>query len=272
MSGGVFVEKPLKKIEKSSVVIGSTMLRFDEIDSTNTYAKQLAVEGAPDGTVVIADFQTAGRGRMGRSFQSPKGKGLYFSVLLRPEVPAERLTSVTALAGVAVCDAVEAVCGGRPGLKWPNDPVMGSRKICGILTEAVTDPEGKTALILGIGINVLQTEEDFSPEIRSIATSLFVETGCPVSREDLTERLLERLEQAYRVLKSGDLSDWVRTYRTDCIHFGRQVWLIGPNSREKATALDVDESFGLVVADEDGTVRTVRTGEISVRGLLGYAE
>ena len=261
-----------KKQETDSAVVGNTILRFEEIDSTNTYAKQLAVEGAPDGTVVIADFQTAGRGRMGRSFQSPKGKGLYFSVLLRPEVPAERLTSVTALAGVAVCDAVEAVCGVRPGLKWPNDPVMGSRKICGILTEAVTDPEGKTALILGIGINVLQTEEDFSPEIRSIATSLFVETGCPVSREDLTERLLERLEQAYRVLKSGDLSDWVRTYRTDCIHFGRQVWLIGPNSREKATALDVDESFGLVVADEDGTVRTVRTGEISVRGLLGYAE
>jgi len=266
------VEKLLKKIEKSPVVIGSAMLRFDEIDSTNTCTKRLAMEGAADGTVVIADFQTAGRGRMGRSFQSPKGKGIYLSVLLRPDVPAERLASVTALAGIAVCDAVEEVCGIRPGLKWPNDPVLGKRKICGILTEAVTDPEGKPALILGIGINVLQTEEDFAPEIRPIATSLFAETGCPVSREELTKHLLERLEQAYLVLKTGDMSEWVRTYRTDCVHLGRKIWLIGPNGRETATALDVDESFGLVVAGEDGAVRTVRSGEISVRGLFGYAE
>lgn len=266
------MEKQLKKNEKSPGVIGGAVLRFDEIDSTNTYVKRLALEGAADGTVVIADFQTAGRGRLGRSFQSPKGKGLYLSVLLRPDVPAERLASVTALAGIAVCDAVEAVCGMRPGLKWPNDPVLGNRKICGILTEAVTDPEGKTALILGIGINVLQTEEDFVPEIRSIATSLFAETGCPVSREELTKHLLERLEQAYLVLKNGDMSEWVRTYRKDCVHLGRQIWLIGPNGKGRATALDIDELFGLVVADKDGAVRTVRTGEISVRGLFGYAE
>ena len=262
----------MKAWPEQAPVIGSTILRFEEIDSTNTCAKQLALEGAADGTVVMAEFQTAGRGRMGRSFQSPKGKGLYLSVLLRPKVPAERMAAITALAGIAVCDAVETVYGVRPGLKWPNDPVLGNRKICGILTEAVTDPEGNTAVILGIGINVLQTEEDFDPEIRSVATSLWMETGRAVSRKELTARLLERLEQVYRVLKSGELSGWVRTYRADCVHLGRQIWLYGPNGREKATALDVDEAFGLVVKGENGTVRTVRTGEISVRGLFGYIE
>lgn len=256
----------------STAVIGSTILYFDEIDSTSTHAKQLAMEGAADGTVVIADFQTAGRGRMGRSFQSPKGKGLYLSILLRPDVPAEQMTAITALAGIAVCDAVEAVCGVRPGLKWPNDPVMGRKKVCGILTEAVTDPNGKTAVVLGIGINVLQTEADFPPELRSLATSVFAETGCSVSREELTKILLERLEQAYDVLKTGEWSDWTEAYRKGCVHLGRQIRLIGPTSEETAVALDVDKAFGLIVAGEDGMIWTVRTGEISVRGLFGYAE
>ena len=253
-------------------MIGTAVLHFGEIDSTNTCAKRLALEGAADGTVIIAEFQTAGRGRMGRSFQSPAGKGIYLSVLLRPDVPTERLAVVTPLAGIAVCDAVEAVCGVRPGLKWPNDPVLGNRKLCGILTEAVTQPDGTTALILGIGINVLQTEADFDPEIRSVATSLLAETGRAVSRETLTEKLLERLERAYCALKAGTWSAWRETYRKDCVHLGRQIRLIGPNGQETATALDVDETFGLIVEQEDGTVRTVRTGEISVRGLFGYAE
>ena len=266
------MEKRLQTKRDPSAVIGNTILRFEEIDSTNTCAKRLALEGAADGTVVIADVQTAGRGRMGRTFQSPKGKGIYLSVLLRPDVPAERLACITPLAGIAVCDAVEAVCGIRPGLKWPNDPVLGKRKLCGILTEAVTDPAGRTAVILGIGINVLQTEADFDPEIRSVATSLLIETGRAVSREELIGKLLECLEQVYLVLKDGDLSGWVQTYRQDCVHLGRQIRLIGSGGQETATALDVDETFGLIVADGTGAVRTVRTGEISVRGLLGYIE
>lgn len=266
------MEKRLQQNGKSLKIIGNTILHYEEIDSTNTRAKQLALEGAADGTVVIADFQTAGRGRMGRSFQSPRGKGLYLSVLLRPEVPVEQMASLTALAGVAVCDAVEAACGVRPGLKWPNDPVMGRKKVCGILTEAVTAPDGKTALILGIGINVLQTKVDFAPEIHTIATSLLAETGRVVSKEELTQTLLGRLEQAYYVLKAGMWPDWTESYRKDCVHLGRQIRLIGPDGEKTVTALDVDEKFGLIVKGEDGLVWTVRTGEVSVRGLLGYTE
>ena len=188
------MEEQIRQMLGKTQTIGKSLFCFDEIDSTNTYAKQLAVEGAEHGTVILADYQTAGRGRMNREFQSPRGKGIYLSVLLRPKVPVERLMCVTALAGVAVCNAVENVCGIRPGLKWPNDPVLGNRKICGILTELVMTPEGKPILVLGIGINVLQEEHDFSPEIRPIATSIAVETGIFIDRCALTVELLRQLE------------------------------------------------------------------------------
>lgn len=266
------MEKKIRQFLGEANLIGSTLLYFDEIGSTNTFLKQLALEGAADGTVVIADSQTAGRGRMQRSFQSPKGKGIYLSVLLRPDVSPERASCVTALAGVAVCDAVEQTCGVRPGLKWPNDPVLGNRKLCGILTELVMMPDGRPAVILGIGLNVLQREEDFLPEVRGIATSLAMELGHSVEREALAAELIRRLERVYTALNSEDWSDWTHVYRRDCVHIGKKIRLIGPEQEETATAIDIDENFGLMVIGEDGRQRTVRTGEISVRGLFGYTE
>lgn len=247
---------------------------FETIDSTNTYARQIALEGAADGTAVIADCQTAGRGRMGRSFQSPRGKGIYLSVLFRPDLPPERLMPVTALAGLAVCDAVERLCGVRPGLKWPNDPVLGNRKLCGVLTEMAL--EGETGrvqhLVVGIGINVLQTREDFQEEVAEIATSLQMELGKPVSRPRLAALLLEELDRVYGALRSGDLSAYLAAYRRDCVNLGKTVRLIGGEDRETVTAVDVDESFGLVVRMPDGSEKVVRSGEVSVRGLYGYVE
>lgn len=252
-------------------LIGRRLMCFEELDSTNTHVKALALAGAENGTVVIADRQTAGRGRMDRSFQSPGGKGVYLTVLLRPAAPMEHLACMTALAGVAVCGAVETVCGVRPGLKWPNDPVLGGRKLCGILTELVM-PDGSPALALGIGINVLQTPEDFSPELRTIATSLLQELGRPVSREQLAAELLRQLAPAYDALERGVWPEWTEQYRTDCVHLGRSVRLIGPGGTETVTALDIDETFGLVIRDADGRQRTIRSGEISVRGLFGYTD
>ena len=253
-------------------VIGRNLVWLDETASTNTYAKQLALEGAEHGTAVMADTQTAGRGRMDRSFHSPKGKGLYLSVVLRPKAPLQRLMCVTALAGVAVCDAVETVCGLRPGMKWPNDPVLGGRKICGILTELVTPPEGSPVVILGIGVNVLHTEEDFPPELRPIASSLAMEVGRPVDRLQLAAEVLRRLEETDAALNSGDWGEALHRYRRDCVHLGKRIRLMGPGGPETVTALDVDERFGLVVLKENGEKTTVRSGEISVRGLFGYTE
>lgn len=258
--------------KEATAVIGCEIRRFACIDSTNTYLKKEALSGALDGTVAIADVQTAGRGRMDRRFQSPAGKGVYLSVLLRPGLPPEQLLPVTALAGVAVCDAVERVCGVRPGLKWPNDPVLGNRKLCGILTELVTDPAGDCAVVLGIGINVLQTAADFSPDVAEMATSLAMETGRAVDRDVLTEALLEELNRAYRALKSGDLEAYCAAYRGDCVNLGRQVQLLSDHGAETVTAVNVDSVFGLVIVREDGRRETIRSGEVSVRGLYGYVE
>ena len=247
---------------------------FDTIDSTNTYARKIALEGAVDGAAVIADHQTAGRGRMGRSFQSPRGKGIYLSVLFRPHLPPERLMPVTALAGLAVCDAVERLCGVRPGLKWPNDPVLGSRKLCGVLTEMAL--EGETGrvqhLVVGVGVNVLHGPEDFQDEVADIATSLQMELGKPVSRPHLTALLLEELDRVYEALRADDLTAYLAAYRRDCVNLGKTVQLIGAEGRETVTAVDVDEAFGLVVQMPDGSRKTVRSGEVSVRGLYGYVE
>ena len=239
----------------------------------SSYAKRIAMTGAPEGTVVIANDQTAGRGRMGRQFQSPRDKGIYLSVLLRPEMEPQRLMPVTAMAGVAVCDAVEKVCGVRPGLKWPNDPVIGNRKLCGILTEMSL--EGETGrvqyLVLGIGINVGQEAEDFSPDVAAIATSLSAYLGRPVSRPELAAALIHELEWLYETLKAGDLSDYLNAYRRDCVNLGKTVQLLG-EEREVVTAVDIDGEFGLVVRTGDGGEKTVRSGEVSVRGMYGYVE
>lgn len=270
----VLTEAEIRSFLGPTRLVGRELRCFEELDSTNNYLK--AQPGAPDGTAAIADSQTAGRGRMDRSFQSPRGQGIYLSVLLRPPLPPDRLPPVTALAGVAVCAAVERVCGARPGLKWPNDPVLCGKKLCGILTELSLEAEtGRVqSLVLGIGVNVAQGEEDFSPEVREVATSLRQALGRPVSRPQLAAALLEELDRAYAALLAGDLSAYLAAYRSHCVNLGKTVRLLpfGGGEPETAQAVDIDEEFGLVVRGADGKERTVRSGEVSVRGLWGYTE
>jgi len=269
---GLMAEELRRELQEVNTV-GRDLLCLEETGSTNDYARELACCGGADGTVVIADRQTAGRGRMGRSFQSAPGKGLYLTVLLRPVLPAERLLPVTALAGVAVCDAVEQVCGVRPGLKWPNDPVLHGKKLGGILTELCVDEDtGEVCLILGIGINVHQTEEDFSPEVARMAASLSQLLGRNVQRLPLAVALIRELDALYSVLQAGELSEYLAVYRQDCVNLGKTVQLIRADGKETAQAIDVDEQFGLVVRMADGSEKIVRSGEVSVRGMYGYAE
>lgn len=261
------MEQEIRRYLGDTAVVGRDLRCFDALESTNTYAREQ--ENAPDGMVVIADYQTGGRGRLGRTFQSPRGKGLYLTVLLRPDLPPDRLLPVTALAGAAVCDAVEKVCGLRPGIKWPNDLVLGKKKLCGILTEMTL--ENGVCLVLGIGLNVSQTAEDFSPDVAEMATSLAVELERPVSRPALAAEIIRELDCLYAALKRGDLSRYLEIFRQDCVTLGKTVQLISPaGERDTVTAVDVDEKFGLVVRDEAGRERTVRSGEVSVRGMYGY--
>lgn len=245
---------------------------FEEIDSTNSYLKREALAGARHGTVAVSNCQSAGRGRMTRSFQSPPGKGVYLSILLRPQLPAAQLMGVTGMTAVAVCAAVERSAGVRPKIKWTNDLVLHDRKICGILTEMSVESETGLAqyLVIGAGVNVSHTPEDFSPDVSKMATSLAQE-GYPVSRAALAAAMIEELNRLSESL-GGSVAPWVDAYRRDCVNLGRPVRLLWEDRQTRAQALDIDEQFGLVVRLPDGNETTVRTGEVSVRGLYGYTE
>ena len=243
-----------------------SVYHYDAVDSTNTQCRRLAAEGVVN-AVVTADCQTAGRGRMGRSFQSPPGLGLYLSVLWRG-CPAEQLLTVTPLAAVAVCRAIQQVCGAVCGIKWCNDVVLDGKKLCGILTESSLRPDGGAEwLVVGIGVNVAQTA--FPPDIAGMAASLAMQ-GYSVSPDTLAEVLLEQLTAMRQALPHPQA--WREEYRRRCVNLGRPVRVLRGDASRQAAALDVDQQFGLTVRYENGETDTVRSGEVSVRGLYGYIE
>lgn len=248
-----------------------SLVYLETVDSTNTRAKALAASGASHGTVVFADCQRAGRGRLGRSFQSPPGMGIYLSVILRPNCAAEDFMHLTCAVGVAMCDAVENACGFRPGIKWINDLVANRRKLGGILTELAFKPGTQMVdyAVVGIGINCLQKPEDFPPELQEIACSAATVTGKEISRAKLLSAMIVALETMSRGLLSNK-SAIMRQYRKDCVTLGQAVQVIQNEHRRNAVALDIDEQGGLVVRYEDSSVQTVSCGEVSVRGLYGY--
>ena len=273
-SPDVLSERELRRRLGETKIVGRTLECFESVDSTNSYLKRIAAEGAPDGAVAVADEQTAGRGRRGRSFSSGPGRGVYLSALLRPQLAPEKILPLTALGAVAACDAVERTCGVRPQIKWTNDLVLNGKKLSGTLTELSLEGESGALqyAVIGIGVNCNNASEDFPPELREVATSLYLETGKRVQRAALAAALIEELDKLYAALQSGDTASYLTAYRRDCLTLGREVQLLWQDVKEKVTALDVDDQFGLVVRRADGTVETIRTGEVSVRGLYGYVE
>ncbi len=243
---------------------------FDTIDSTNEQAKQMARMGAPQGTVLIAEQQTGGRGRMGRSFESAGGVGVYLSVILRPECPPGELMHLTCAAAVAMCDAVEKAAGFRPQIKWTNDLVFHGKKLGGILTELSLTGDGKAVeyAIVGIGINCCQQTQDFPAPLQSIAASLSMASGRPVNRAETAAQMIVSLHQM--CLSLSDRRGMMTRYRKDCMTVGRDVVLVRGETRRYGKALDVDDAGCLVVEFEDGTLDSVSSGEISVRGMYGY--
>ena len=242
------------------------------MDSTNTLCKALAAQGAPEGTVVIADSQTGGRGRLGRSFSSPAGQGIYFSVILRPECPPTELTHLTAVTAVAMCDAVEKACSLRPKIKWTNDLVVEKKKLCGILTELSIRPDGITDYaVVGVGINCTQKPEDFPEEIRSIATSLQLCTGKDVDRAALAARMVEEMANL-RTNLFAEKDAILRRYAEDCVTVGQRVKIVRGDEERLALALGIDSDACLIVRYDDGTEGVVSSGEVSVRGMYGYME
>ena len=248
-----------------------SLLWFETVDSTNTLAKELAARGAPHGTVLIADHQTAGRGRLGRSFHSPAGSGIYMSVILRPDCAPSELMHLTCAAAVAVCDAVQISCGIRPGIKWTNDLVCGKRKIAGILTELGLTSGGQTGYaIIGVGINCAQMESDFPEEIRSVAGSLSSILGRAVDRASLAAAMADAFYRMDQTLLTGK-DAMLEQYRRDCITVGQQVSVVtADGSVRRGTAKGIDSDGGLLVRFDDNSEETVNSGEVSVRGMYGY--
>ena len=242
---------------------------YDEIGSTNDLARQIAYEGCPSGTCILAGKQTDGHGRMGRSFSSPAGMGVYLSCILRPNCKPEQLMHLTCAAAVAAADAVKDAAGIDCGIKWTNDLVVGTKKLGGILTALQIDPNTGlvSAAILGIGINCLQSKGDFPPELRDMATSLAMHTKrCDPAV--LAAALIRRLQQM-----DGQLHERKQimvSYKTRCVTLGKEVsWMAG-DTLHHGTALDLDENGGLVLQLSDGTQKIAAFGEVSIRGMYGY--
>ncbi len=236
---------------------------YRTLSSTNQTAKELALAGAPHGTAVIASAQTGGRGRYAREFVSPEG-GLYLSVILHPDrLQFQHITAVTAFATNAVCEAIETVSGRSPQIKWVNDLFLDGRKICGILTEAVTDIESGSLswIVLGIGINVNTRTSDFPPALRKTAGSLYPENQpARGNRCRLAAEILNRTAAQ----QAPPESEVMAAYRSRLMMLGQQITVHAQGSDYPATALDLDDAGHLIVRTADGSTQTLSSGEISI--------
>ena len=246
-----------------------TIQYFDCIDSTNTYLQKLAVSGAPEGTVILADSQSAGKGRRGRSFHSPAGSGIYMSVLLRPNCKPEQLMHLTCAVAVEACRAIEAVVGVTPQIKWVNDLLWQGKKLAGILTAVSAQPD--TGLVkwavIGIGINCSHC--DFPPDVAAIATTLEDVCQKPIHRAALTAELIRRLEILSRTLIPEQRA-YMEEYRKNCVVIGKDVRLIRGEECQNARVVDITDDGALLALLPDGTKQTVNSGEVSLRGAENY--
>ena len=247
------------------------LIYFDSLGSTNDFAKELAKQNAPEGTVIVAGLQTAGRGRLGRSFHAPAGLGLYFSLIIRPLCRPEQLLHLTCATAVAACDAIESYTGFRPKIKWTNDLVACNQKLGGILTElSVNSKSGLVEwAVIGIGINCRHKKQDFPPELQDMACSLLQVTGKDADPVKLAACLMQSFGQINSVLLS-DQEGILTAYRKDCMTVGQEIVLVRGDSKRYGIAMDIAPDGGLIVRFQDGTIETVQSGEVSVRGLYGY--
>ena len=252
------------------------MCYFEEIDSTNMAAKRIAEESDRadwHGCVVVAEKQTAGRGRRGRGWSSPPGTGLFFSILLKPGIAPGNASMLTLVKGMATVKGISEVTGLKPQIKWPNDVVLNGRKIVGILTEMSAQIDYVNHIVIGTGINVSQTE--FPEEIAKTATSLKLELeaegrNVPLSRAQILGAVLQYFEQYYETfLKTEDLSVLMEEYNSMLVNRGKMVRVLDPLGEYEGTALGINDRGELLVEREDGICQ-VSSGEVSVRGIYGY--
>ena len=247
--------------------IGRTVHYYDSTDSTNVRAGELAAHGH----LVVADTQTAGKGRRGRSWESPAGKNIYFSLILKPDIAPDKAPMLTLIMAMAVLRVLEQVMNGSMsfGIKWPNDIVLNGKKICGILTEMSLEKNRIGHVVIGVGINV--KNQDFPEELVDKATSLEAECGKEFSRSHILQEIMRVFEEEYEhFLLTEDLSGIMERYNAGLINRGREVRVLDPQGEYNGVARGINNGGELIVELADGTLTNVYAGEVSVRGIYGY--
>ncbi|MBC7765824.1 MAG: biotin--[acetyl-CoA-carboxylase] ligase [Hyphomonadaceae bacterium] len=236
---------------------------FDTVTSTNVVAKALAQKGCEEGTIILAEQQTAGKGRLGRAWSSPAQQGIWMTVVLRPQFPPQHATGITLLAALAVRRAIASVCGISPTIKWPNDVMLSGGKVCGILTEMHAEMEQIDYVLVGIGINVNTQKEEFPSCLQDIASSILIETGKKIGRNTLIARILHEMKSLY-VAYEGQLdAALLAEYYTHSNTIGRRIRVSQVGGEIIGTADGMDSRGALLVTDEKGCKHIVLSGDVS---------
>jgi len=242
--------------------LGRTFHCYNEVDSTNATAMDLAQQDAPEGTVVLAEQQLRGRGRGDRSWHSPAGVGIYCSIVLRPELAPAKTMLLTLMTAVAIARAVALETNLSPRIKWPNDILINDKKVVGILLESKVGATEVEHAIIGFGINVNHTQADLPPKLLLVASSLFIELGEPVDRSKLITKILAEVEYLYEGLQQGDFAIILEEWRHFSATLGRRVRILQQGELTEGIAVDVTEEGALLVRVEQDSLITVHAGDI----------
>ena len=246
------------QFELGTKILGKDIRYFDSIASTMDAAFQLGVEGVGEGTVVCAESQTKGKGRLGRNWASPKGKGIYMSVILRPALTPADLTQLTLLGAVAVCEAVGKFCDVPAKIKWPNDILVNNKKLAGILTESSAEMDRVRFVVVGIGVNVSTPLSQMPPH----STSIKNETGKKVSRVVWMREILRSLESWYMTLGGNGFASVITRWKELSSTLGRHIRLVDPSGNVEGEAIDLDEYGGLIIRGENGLKVKRMSGDV----------
>lgn len=248
--------------------IGKNILYYQTIESTNNKAKELA-NSLNDGTIIISEEQTLGRGRLGRLWTSPKYKGIWMSIILKPDIDPQSVAKVTQIGAAALVTALKDF-GIQAYIKWPNDIILNGKKVCGILTEMSAEINKVNYLVMGIGINVNIDADEFPEELRKTATSLSCETGHKISRKELLSSFLKNFEILYdEFIHKDNIKDTINICRENSILIGKEVKIIKRNEEFFGKAVDLSDSGELIVQYPDGSIEEIVSGEVSIRGISG---
>ena len=245
-------------------VVGRDIQVFEQTTSTNDVAEKLARDGVPEGAVVFAESQTKGRGRLGRKWQSPTRKGLWFSVLLRPKMRPQEATQLTVASATALRRAIRSVTGLSAEIKWPNDLLIRGKKVVGILTEMSAEVDRVRHLILGIGVDVNQNADEFPPELRPLATSLKLATGEALCRAELATAILRELDADYARINAGEFAAVADEWEAACVTIGRNVTVHAGNRQFSGRAEALDDDGALLIRTEHGHQERVTGGDVTL--------